>query len=184
MLLSHCFCSFSGLSPPLRGTDHPQISRRKIHRFIPAPAGNSPAGPQHGATGPVYPRPCGEQRWQYGKNVNVTGLSPPLRGTGPLCPRITELARFIPAPAGNRARTPASTAQSPVYPRPCGEQIVKSGRKCGLSPPLRGTELRLSEPPQHLRFIPAPAGNSGVPPPPDWRSAVYPRPCGEQSKCT
>ena len=54
--------------------------------------------------------------------------------------------------------------------------------RSGSSPRLRGTVGRRRDAGDHLRFIPAPAGN-GARPPRSWRtSPVHPRACGERSR--
>ena len=52
------------------------------------------------------------------------------------------VTRFIPARAGNSARSLFAARLLTVYPRPCGEQKANTEtirRYTGLSPPVRGT---------------------------------------------
>ena len=111
------------------------------------------------------------------------GLSPPVRGTAVLVGRGGFEARFIPARAGNREQSQKEWFSNAVYPRPCGEQVIRFGACAGtngLSPPVRGTGAPDETSMLDTRFIPARAGNSS------WSRCsvsvrtVYPRPCGEQ----
>ena len=173
----------SGSSPRLRGT-------AQIHR-----------GP--GGTAPVHPRACGEQMPLRARPVSAFGSSPRLRGTGLIALRPVVPARFIPAPAGNRALArfenrpmrfiPAPAGNSwfilerprldTVHPRACGEQspaAALDSRKTGSSPRLRGTGVSGGGDSGGKRFIPAPAGNSRLPGLSRSLQPVHPRACGEQ----
>ena len=102
-----------------------------------------------------------------------TGSSPRVRGTARLNVAESVTRRFIPACAGNRARTARLENTGSVHPRVCGEQA--SARlypldDAGSSPRVRGT---VHDSP---RFIPACAGNRGFP-----AISVHPRVCGEQA---
>ena len=134
----------TGSSPRLRGTPVNISSHERVHRFIPAFAGNAPrTGAQTGRC-PVHPRVCGERVDQVRVVPVLRGSSPRLRGT-----RVHQGAeglgeRFIPAFAGNATARRASAQGGSVHPRVCGERRVSistSGRICGSSPRLRGTHL-------------------------------------------
>ena len=111
-----------GSSPRLRGTRwtarssaaatpvHPRACGEHEHgvaeasgaaRFIPAPAGNTPA---------IAPLLLG-----------AAGSSPRLRGTLSAGRSQPHGHRFIPAPAGNTHPHDGVLASSPVHPRACGE---------------------------------------------------------------
>ena len=75
----------SGSSPRLRGTELTQ------------------GGVQLGF--PVHPRACGEQNLRERALALSDGSSPRLRGTELLFNDNSSIARFIPAPAGNRTRS-------------------------------------------------------------------------------
>ena len=169
----------------MRGTVGLGVLHVERQRFIPARAGNSVAVRTTRRTCAVYPRPCGEQSYSLGQMSPTSGLSPPMRGTGPDTTEDAMYERFIPARAGNRSRGHRRFGHTTVYPRPCGEQETGTravGLASGLSPPVRGTGLGQGANAVERRFIPARAGNrtsSSVTSP--WKS-VYPRPCGEQIK--
>ena len=174
-----------GSSPRLRGTPtlrpaavrrtpvHPRACGEHLeaeditgsaHRFIPAPAGNTPRRSRPPTRPPVHPRACGE---------HPVPSAAPRRGS-----------RFIPAPAGNtdlppdvvrrrdgsspRLRgtpttSPGTSASPTVHPRACGEHpghLFDGPSLDGSSPRLRGTPAIMRCLEYRLRFIPAPAGNT------------------------
>ena len=173
----------TGSSPRLRGTDPHQAVPAYRHRFIPAPAGNSPGTTASKPPRPVHPRACGEQILIKGRIRKVAGSSPRLRGTD-LSEAIADgELRFIPAPAGNRLSFDSSRSLMPVHPRACGEQSPKgdpSRFEDGSSPRLRGTVQQLDGRGRIGRFIPAPAGNSRGSRLQPVQVPVHPRACGEQ----
>ncbi len=173
-----------GSSPRLRGTRWSGPPWCFQHRFIPAPAGNTVPGRHDCTTTTVHPRACGE----HGSGMSATapnpGSSPRLRGTLSASGSVIPIGRFIPAPAGNTQRHQTVRRRQAVHPRACGEH--HSGSQpgmsvCGSSPRLRGTQQAAIGVKCGLRFIPAPAGNTG------WGSgrsqprAVHPRACGEHA---
>ena len=132
----------SGLSPQVRGTlTRVQLLMAEL-RFIPAGAGNTVAGHLPRTSSTVYPRRCGEHSHVLSLNDELYGLSPQVRGT-PLTLIIVFLFwRFIPAGAGNTGQPVISAWNWAVYPRRCGEHILRftNGlRLSGLSPQVRGT---------------------------------------------
>ena len=174
---------FPGSSPRLRGTDW--LSTRRLHcvRHIPDA---------------VHPRACGEQlnsspRLRGNELLGISGSSPRLRGTGASGrpdegTPVSNMLRFIPAPAGNSRWLGSSSEAQPssVHPRACGEQMkiarhrfipAPAGNSSYWQPSFAQTDFRLS-----IRFIPAPAGNRRV----TMRGGldripVHPRACGEQT---
>src|SRR5690606_40526608 len=78
------------------------------------------------------------------------------------------------------AETPG---ESSVYPRGCGERAIltiKRGKMPGLSPRMRGTEIKRNKGELLCRFIPADAGNGTAANRSGRRISVYPRGCGER----
>ena len=188
-----------GSSPRLRGTEETWGPDGTLHRFIPAPAGNSTREPMGVVRMSVHPRACGEQLMSV-CSMKTASVHPRACGE-----QLAQQNRFIPAPAGNSSTGPRPCGGRSVHPRACGEQSSLSLTQYGASgssPRLRGTvsiaysihiascfgsspRLRgtVDEPGTGTvrgRFIPAPAGNSHpgggfvVP------MAVHPRACGEQ----
>ena len=183
----HCRCpvaagSCNGSSPRLRGTPGPFRRRGAGHRFIPAPAGNTPRRYTGAQPSAVHPRACGEHLEKVERMQFKAGSSPRLRGTRPLKPCIVGNQRFIPAPAGNTSSLPTNSRAPAVHPRACGEHgkgPVRYPFHTGSSPRLRGTRLREARACEAVRFIPAPAGNTPTCAPSALNRPVHPRACGE-----
>ena len=134
---------YHGSSPRLRGTRQKHSGDTAKDRFIPAPAGNTPAPSSIGTSIPVHPRACGEHITLRCSSSRSAGSSPRLRGTRKL----------------TRPRRPRWT----VHPRACGEHRLRSASflySDGSSPRLRGTQRHPLQDRRRDRFIPAPAGNT------------------------
>ena len=115
-------------------------------------------------------------------NTRKNGLSPLARGARHSQADPATALRFIPAGAGNTPASSVYSARSPVYPRWRGEHRatgISNGQPCGLSPLARGTPMAFGKRHQHVRFIPAGAGNSTANQLPEPTSPVYPRWRGE-----
>ena len=108
---------------------------------------------------------CGELSKPSWAIVQLDGSSPLARGTQDL-DRLGYVAdRFIPAYAGNSLDMCRSRCTFPVHPRLRGELfslLALLARYSGSSPLTRGTLLLISSLSNHVRFIPAYAGNSSV----------------------
>ena len=131
----------------------------------------------------VHPRVRGEQQSSASATAESSGSSPRARGTGCVAPWCWQRPRFIPACAGNRRESSASTRPIAVHPRVRGEQrnrFAAGTASSGSSPRARGTGGRARCMGTALRFIPACAGNRNCA---RWigeRIAVHPRVRGEQ----
>ena len=126
---------------------------------------------------------CGEQARSCSSANVSSGSSPRVRGTGRLVLDVDAPPRFIPACAGNSATIDAGTRPASVHPRVCGEQLPVRCVICwidGSSPRVRGTAHLGQEQKEHLRFIPACAGNSSSFAAALSYCSVHPRVCGEQ----
>ena len=130
----------------------------------------------------VHPRPRGEHPITPRLRCDVSGSSPPTRGTPtPPTPR-TFFMRFIPAHAGNTALGCFNRYARSVHPRPRGEHlppVFLGTDQSGSSPPTRGTPARSSPARTGSRFIPAHAGNTVRISCNEVRYSVHPRPRGE-----
>ena len=94
-----------------------------------------------------------------------------------------EVARFIPACAGNALRAFHWTIPPAVHPRVCGERAITlpaANQSNGSSPRVRGTQFHAWEWDLPRRFIPACAGNASLQPVDSPRPTVHPRVCGER----
>ena len=128
---------------------------------------------------------CGEQLSLLAKTQLGPGSSPRVRGTEIRHHEKRPGVRFIPACAGNSARTTGDQAQSTVHPRVCGEQRherLPDGFDFGSSPRVRGTDCCRDFRDIIERFIPACAcaGNRQQPQLQSQSKTVHPRVCGEQ----
>ena len=134
------------------------------------------------ALAPVHPRVCGELIALPARPSTMAGSSPRVRGTPSHATPRHPQRRFIPACAGNSPRCWSARSRSAVHPRVCGE-LTASRRRCrrcfGSSPRVRGTRVVRADGQVGGRFIPACAGNSGIPRGSADRPSVHPRVCGE-----
>ena len=171
-----------GSSPRLRGTRGFSRSSTFRRRFIPAPAGNTSPHSVTPIMSTVHPRACGEHECATAVFSAGFGSSPRLRGTPAGVAAVKAGCRFIPAPAGNTPRPPASAVARPVHPRACGEHPYPAWIAFdadGSSPRLRGTPWWRQVTRSRCRFIPAPAGNTASRGGACSTRPVHPRACGE-----
>ena len=153
----------NGSSPRARGTLVHRRRGRRCRRFIPAGAGNTRIATATATAITVHPRGRGEHGKACVLPACQAGSSPRARGThGRPCRRSGE-DRFIPAGAGNTARTRPTKARPTVHPRGRGEHEDGNGAhriRHGSSPRARGTQQRVDLLHHLGRFIPAGAGNT------------------------
>ena len=139
-------------------------------------------GPRQDQGYTVHPRTRGEHLICRYAALNVLGSSPHTRGTFSKNTLGLWIKRFIPAHAGNmrfRARTASLGA---VHPRTRGEHYCTEESAlliAGSSPHTRGTSYHVNLNGQHIRFIPAHAGNIFAPRKVSKASTVHPRTRGE-----
>ena len=172
-----------GSSPRTRGTENNLASLAACCRFIPAHAGNRCQEQTLIEEITVHPRARGEQAVFHEHVSGSYGSSPRTRGTEvPLrIPR--RKRRFIPAHAGNSARSQTHAALHPVHPRARGEQSASAQSVPsipGSSPRTRGTARPQAIHREGWRFIPAHAGNSRLKAIGNGQVPVHPRARGEQ----
>ena len=152
-----------GSSPHARGTLAVVPLDPVVVRFIPACAGNADRKTRWMSASPVHPRIRGERRAERGRTGSLGGSSPHARGTRHEDDYVQRTLRFIPACAGNAARSRARSAASPVHPRMRGERAratPKERSDHGSSPHARGTLSEQTAYGLNPRFIPACAGNA------------------------
>ena len=174
-----------GSSPHARGTHDGGQRPGTGHRFIPACAGNAPTASAATCPWTVHPRMRGERTITQDGAYEDVGSSPHARGTRRHVGGYETVRRFIPACAGNAARSAGGPVPWAVHPRMRGERLAAlhlRGDIAGSSPHARGTllggfGLRL-EP----RFIPACAGNARTPGGAAGTGAVHPRMRGERGR--
>ena len=170
-----------GLSPPTRGSPCSGCGSARRTRSIPAHAGE-PSKPRcFCALTRVYPRPRGGAASTSDRGSLAWGLSPPTRGSPCSGCGSARRTRSIPAHAGEPAGPFRDGRFSGVYPRPRGGARASRNAHApilGLSPPTRGSRLRVGRGRVGVGSIPAHAGE-----PPSSSSGisiprVYPRPRG------
>ena len=154
-----------GSSPRLRGTLFQPVPYPEDARIIPAPAGNTWPGIWGYDVYADHPRACGEHFTMGSESATTPGSSPRLRGTPDDQELVVNLARIIPAPAGNTCQGEPDHRRQPDHPRACGEHSLtrkKALTVAGSSPRLRGTQNYHSRDGDCERIIPAPAGNTSA----------------------
>ena len=118
-----------------------------------------------------------EMRWYKA----VMGLSPRVRGNPSQLRRPHPPGRSIPACAGEPPGRRAAARAAAVYPRVCGGTRYCRpwpGRGRGLSPRVRGNRWTTIPTWQHMRSIPACAGEPRGSMSARGLDEVYPRVCG------
>ena len=173
-----------GLSPRLRGNRRYRLGCPKVHRSIPAPAGEPPLGVGPAGQHRVYPRACGGTGYLIGVHPRGCGLSPRLRGNRRWGPVTSARLRSIPAPAGEPPCGPIVPPFREVYPRACGgttNSPLLWVTMEGLSPRLRGNPPAALAASFALGSIPAPAGEPHIHYVAHDHGGVYPRACGGTS---
>ena len=173
--------SVTGLSPRVRGNHFRSSHSHHFIGSIPAGAGEPLSGAVRHPGMRVYPRGCGGTILHGPTIHQKRGLSPRVRGNRRGGRAWRDLARSIPAGAGEPRFCRDSRHSTRVYPRGCGGTSKSNGSpaKCaGLSPRVRGNQFRHDWCPEHRRSIPAGAGEPSTPHQSPLSAAVYPRGCG------
>ena len=170
-----------GLSPRVRGKLNQQEADFLAGRSIPACAGEARGRPHQPTAPEVYPRVCGGSRRHTGRQCADEGLSPRVRGKRKAGKASSARRRSIPACAGEASSGMGVCEAARVYPRVCGgsaNTAAATGKLDGLSPRVRGKQLRLGHSLGAYRSIPACAGEAPRPSLRTNGTAVYPRVCG------
>ena len=170
-----------GLSPRVRGNHPHHGPPRGGPGSIPARAGEPRTAPLPSCARRVYPRACGGTVNGTSAFVGTWGLSPRVRGNRLQRPHGELDVGSIPARAGEPPSRRLPGTWKRVYPRACGGTSMTAcvdGSRLGLSPRVRGNQLRHALLVDQQGSIPARAGE----PPVGWAElaclGVYPRACG------
>ena len=167
-----------GLSPRVRGSLRVKLDDNAVIRSIPACAGEPRRRHSRPRLAGVYPRVCGGAVDPRPSHRAGGGLSPRVRGSPRRFARSRNVARSIPACAGEpgwpglaRGSIPACAGEPKrlgswglrrwVYPRVCGGAVmahVTLDRISGLSPRVRGSLVNGTQSTGAGRSIPACAG--------------------------
>ena len=152
-----------GSSPLARGTHEPAVRGTLDGRLIPARAGNTASLSSGRRKRTAHPRSRGEHPPALQVAMGFAGSSPLARGTRcAVCPA-DDVARLIPARAGNTGSTAVTRPQVTAHPRSRGEHKMRvrvSFAPFGSSPLARGTLGTPGDTVEFSRLIPARAGNT------------------------
>ena len=171
----------TGLSPRVRGNQHPAPAAVPDRGSIPASAGEPGVRALMSAKAGVYPRECGGTDGRRQCAAAVAGLSPRVRGNHAEGPEDGIAQGSIPASAGEPCGCVCVTCVHVVYPRECGGTQYCAAfvpGKPGLSPRVRGNLRRPQRRPCEGGSIPASAGEPGSQSFESHLLEVYPRECG------
>ncbi len=173
--------NLQGLSPRVRGSRLGQDRVGLAHGSIPACAGEPEFRRWYCDDDQVYPRVCGGALGKDAAGFAKAGLSPRVRGSQLADSPSARRGGSIPACAGEPVRGWKCQVVREVYPRVCGgadklrpEVIALEG----LSPRVRGSQLRVAGVGGLSGSIPACAGEPRMS---RWATTanwVYPRVCG------
>ena len=175
------FPAHYGLSPRVRGNRLFPALCRDGRRSIPAGAGEPNEQYRHDGQEGVYPRGCGGTAMAWLKWPKQRGLSPRVRGNRESVFEHLPALRSIPAGAGEPWPASILLSARRVYPRGCGgtgDRANTARLVLGLSPRVRGNQLRLPYPFSTPRSIPAGAGEPTTLRLQPMLARVYPRGCG------
>jgi len=173
-----------GSSPHARGTRSHPTRQRCARRLIPACAGNTATPASAGAPSPAHPRMRGEHENKIDGVVASIGASPHARGTPMTARDAAQVARLIPACAGNTEPEPIRSKAASAHPRMRGEHgrlRIRRHEPAGSSPHARGTPPVVLAVLDQERLIPACAGNTHNQTAACPRPAAHPRMRGEHS---
>ncbi len=157
--------TITGLSPRVRGSLLARAGWCTSDGSIPACTGKPDVASGGERSIEVYPRVYGEATARYELPLDLTGLSPRVRGSPAGRLPCHAFARSIPACTGKPAAQRARVFHHAVYPRVYGEAIALTAshsRLKGLSPRVRGSPATAADLVPLYRSIPA---CTGKPPP-------------------
>ena len=177
----HVKCGLNGSSPRMRGKRFVARHRVKVHRIIPAHAGQTRPQPPRHPVSTDHPRACGANPTLRRAEGAHVGSSPRMRGKRGLCGVRRLGCRIIPAHAG-QTQTPHTLQRPPPdHPRACGANLTKSRNwslASGSSPRMRGKRPEHRGPNGRGRIIPAHAGQTPCSPTARTPATDHPRACG------
>ena len=120
-----------GSSPRMRGKRFVGRDAIKMHRIIPAHAGQTGLTfPGWGRTSD-HPRACGANAYRTSNRSKSTGSSPRMRGKLTVDYCFDFVLRIIPAHAGQTVLPALQPLMSADHPRACGANIRCAGRRSG-----------------------------------------------------
>ena len=178
---AHWVSAEKGLSPRVRGNQSMDCTEMGAYGSIPACAGEPGKNAFRKLGGRVYPRVCGGTPKKAHDPPGREGLSPRVRGNLKTAEGRPLSKGSIPVCAGEPERRPRGPGRCWVYPRVCGGTRYAGRawrRSAGLSPRVRGNQVREHRRRTDVRSIPACAGEPHAGVVQRGRRGVYPRVCG------
>ncbi len=155
--------------------------RSLARRIIPARAGQTRACAVVGQQASDHPRACGANRGRGVFASCASGSSPRVRGKRRGAGHRYDVARIIPARAGQTAPNPIGRGHGSDHPRACGANFLDRWTTFflfGSSPRVRGKPIARLPAAGRPRIIPARAGQTGVTGVPPVTVPDHPRACG------
>ena len=152
-----------------------------MHRIIPARAGQTVPVRYSFAGTTDHPRACGANRGRGVFASCASGSSPRVRGKRRGAGHRYDVARIIPARAGQTAPNPIGRGHGSDHPRACGANFLDRWTTFflfGSSPRVRGKPIARLPAAGRPRIIPARAGQTGVTGVPPVTVPDHPRACG------
>ena len=165
-----------GSSPRVRGKRAQVGDFERLHRIIPARAGQTFDWLAHVPESPDHPRACGANFDAALPLAPTSGSSPRVRGKPSPCCSGYGRARIIPARAGQTPYSCSSCSLGTDHPRACGANNAAPPVMpliFGSSPRVRGKLSGDAQAFDRERIIPARAGQTG--------SRAAPKPCRDGS---
>ena len=158
-----CMFPLSGSSPRVRGKLAYARRRRRPVRIIPARAGQTRPPHTDWLSRPDHPRACGANYLTALIVFIAIGSSPRVRGKPRGLAAGQRGGRIIPARAGQTVWGGQRGASRADHPRACGANSSASAVTVtlpGSSPRVRGKQRASRQPDEHVRIIPARAGQT------------------------
>ena len=174
-----------GSSPRVRGKRAGGEAVDDRGGLIPARAGKTRTPARLHTMEPAHPRACGENAYEWVKNLFSGGSSPRVRGKLVKDAVFLCGGRLIPACAGKTASRRCGRRRARAHPRVCGENLgcrVLERGTGGSSPRVRGKRRPLRPGDVVARLIPACAGKTATPSCAARTCAAHPRACGENAQ--
>ena len=154
-------------------------------RIIPAHAGQTFRRTDRIRGHADHPRACGANLPSPYAVPEPSGSSPRMRGKRSGLRRRLAQLRIIPAHAGQTTRRSVLYRQAPDHPRACGanpDTVREAYVEHGSSPRMRGKQLDVWQSFQHVRIIPAHAGQTPAVQRVSRTWPDHPRACGANGK--
>ena len=155
-----------GSSPRVRGRPRVGDREKLLHGLIPACAGQTADFRSAHCGAWAHPRVCGADGRHPFAEPHFNGSSPRVRGRQLDGKRVAHALGLIPACAGQTTECADNESFGRAHPRVCGadrRHLIRSSRRVGSSPRVRGRPHPTCLPSVSQRLIPACAGQTSAP---------------------